>query len=83
MQYATASLGRVFIIRLEHGDVLHESIEKMARDQSIRAAALVVLGGADKGSRLVVGPADGRARPQKVQENPWKVQGRWAMLRGT
>jgi predicted DNA-binding protein with PD1-like motif len=63
MQFREASLGRVFIIRLEHGDVLHESVEKLAKEQSVRAAALIVLGGADKGSTLVVGPADGQARP--------------------
>jgi hypothetical protein len=63
MQYSTASPGRVFIIRLEQGDVLHESIEKLAREQSVRAAALIAVGGADRGSRLVVGPVDGQARP--------------------
>lgn len=63
MKYSTAQPGRIFILRLENGDVLHETIEAFARAQSIRAAALIALGGADEGSKLVVGPEDGRALP--------------------
>jgi len=56
MQYSEAKQGRVFIIRLEDGEILHEQIEQFARDHSIRAAALIAVGGANKGSKLVVGP---------------------------
>jgi len=63
MKYSAAEQGRVFVIRLEHGDVVHEEIEKFAVEQSIGAAALIVVGGAGKDSRVVVGPADGDARP--------------------
>lgn len=63
MKYAQAKPGRVFIIRLEDGEVLHEVIERFASDQGITAAALIIVGASDKGSRLVVGPEDGRARP--------------------
>ena len=55
--------GRVFVLRLEHGDIVHEAIEGFARDEGIGAAALIVLGGADQGSRLVVGPEDRAERP--------------------
>ena len=61
MQYSQANYGRVFVIRLEDGDILHESIEQLAKDENIRSAALVAVGGADQGSRLVVGPEAGRA----------------------
>ncbi|MFA6103006.1 MAG: PPC domain-containing DNA-binding protein [Victivallaceae bacterium] len=61
MQYSQAGQGRVFIIRLEDGDILHESIEKFAREQSVAAAAVTAVGGVDKGSRLIVGPDNGRA----------------------
>ncbi len=60
MKYAESKLGRVFVIRLEDGDVLHECIERFAREKGIRAAALIAVGGADAGSRLVVGPAESR-----------------------
>ena len=51
MQYSEAKLGRVFVIRLEHGDVVHQEIEQFAREQSIRTAALIIVGGADQGSK--------------------------------
>ncbi len=63
MRYSEASQGRVFVIRLEDGDVLHESIEAFAREHGIRAAGLIALGGADSASRLVVGPEEGRSSP--------------------
>lgn len=61
MKYSEAGRGRTFIVRLEDGDIVHEEIERLAAEKEIAAAALIVLGGADAGSRLVVGPADGRA----------------------
>jgi predicted DNA-binding protein with PD1-like motif len=63
MKYSEASAGRIFVIRLEDGEVLHETIERFAREHRIRSAALMVLGGADVGSRLVVGPKHARATP--------------------
>lgn len=63
MKYSEAKPGRIFVIRLEDGDIVHEAIESFAKEHAIRAATLVILGGADKGSRLVVGPKDGRATP--------------------
>ncbi len=61
MKYATASVGRALIVRLEDGDVVHECLEEAARAEGIVRAAVILLGGADGGSRLVVGPEDGRA----------------------
>ncbi|MFH1081043.1 MAG: PPC domain-containing DNA-binding protein [Pseudomonadota bacterium] len=63
MKYSEAGPGRIFVIRLEAGDIVHEAIEKFARDRRIGAAALIILGGADRGSKIVVGPEDGRAKP--------------------
>jgi predicted DNA-binding protein with PD1-like motif len=63
MKYSEAKPGRIFVIRLEDGDIVHEAIESFAKEHAIRAATLVILGGADKDSRLVVGPEDGRATP--------------------
>ena len=61
MKYCEAKQGRTFILRLEDGDIVHESIEAFARDHAIQSAALIILGGADARSRLVVGPEHGRA----------------------
>ena len=69
MLYSEAKQGRVFVIRLQDGDILHESIEQFAKDKGITAAALIALGGADKDSALIVGPEQGRTRPV----NPMKL----------
>jgi predicted DNA-binding protein with PD1-like motif len=61
MRYSEAKYGRVFVIRLEDGDILHECIEKFARENDVKAGFLMAVGGADKGSKLVVGPEEGRA----------------------
>ena len=68
MKYSEAKQGRTFVIRLEDGDVLHEEIEQFARDNKIPAASLIVLGGADAGSKLVVGPEQGRVQPIQPME---------------
>jgi predicted DNA-binding protein with PD1-like motif len=63
MKYSEAKQGRIFVIRLEDGDIIHEEIEQFAREKSIKAGTLIILGGADEGSTLVVGPEDGRKDP--------------------
>lgn len=61
MKCSEGKLGRVFVLRLEDGDVLHECVERTAAEQNVQRATVLVLGGADRGSRLVVGPEGGRA----------------------
>lgn len=61
MKYSEAQLGRVFIVRLEDGEILHEEIETFARNKNISAATVIIVGGADKDSILVVGPEISRA----------------------
>ena len=68
MRYSQARQGRVFVLRLEDGEIVHEVIEQFASDQGITAAALIILGGADDGSRLVVGPAEDRGLPLAPME---------------
>jgi predicted DNA-binding protein with PD1-like motif len=68
MKAAEAKQGRIFVLRLEDGEVLHEAIESFAHDQSIRAAALIVVGGAAEGSKLVVGSKGGMERPVNPTE---------------
>ncbi|MFH1460189.1 MAG: PPC domain-containing DNA-binding protein [Candidatus Omnitrophota bacterium] len=69
MQYSQAKQGRIFIIRLEDGDIIHAEIEKVAREESIKAAALIIVGGVDKGSKLIVGPKQGRKKPVIAMEH--------------
>jgi predicted DNA-binding protein with PD1-like motif len=63
MKYSQAEYGRVFVIRLEDGDILHEAIESFALEHDVQSAALIAVGGAADKSKLVVGPEDGQARP--------------------
>jgi predicted DNA-binding protein with PD1-like motif len=59
MKFSEARQGRVFVVRLEQGEIVHEVLEAFAKDHGIRAAGLLMVGAIDKGSRLVVGPEDG------------------------
>jgi predicted DNA-binding protein with PD1-like motif len=69
MKFTSAKPGRIFILRLEDGEILHETVEAFAAGQGIRAAACLALGGADEGSRLVVGPEQARAAPVNPMEH--------------
>lgn len=63
MKYSEAEQGRIFVIRLEDGEVLHEVVEKFAADRGVERAYLIAVGGAGPGSTLVTGPRDPDARP--------------------
>jgi predicted DNA-binding protein with PD1-like motif len=69
MKYSEAIHGRIFVIRLEDGDIVHDEIERFAREKSIGAAALIIVGGADQKSKVVVGPERGRATPVVPMEH--------------
>lgn len=56
MKFSECKPGRIFVLCLENGDIVHEEIEQFASDHSIAAASLIIIGGADKGSKLIVGP---------------------------
>ena len=79
MRYSQAKQGRIFIVRLEDGDIVHEEIEKFSREKFIKAAALIILGGADKGSKLIVGPEHGRREPiipmEHILDNVHEIAG--------
>jgi len=63
MRYSESRIGRSFVIRLEDGEILHESLERFAEEHGIRSAIVIAVGGADRGSRLVVGPDDPASQP--------------------
>ena len=79
MKYSEARQGRVFVMRLEDGEVVHVEIERFAKEQAIRAAALIAVGGADGGSELVVGPDQGRTSPilplEHILDNVHEIAG--------
>jgi predicted DNA-binding protein with PD1-like motif len=63
MQCSEGAVGRVFVIRLEHGEPMPQSLEQLAQEKGIRCGLAVMVGGAEGGSRFVVGPQDGEATP--------------------
>jgi len=63
MKYSEAKQGRVFILRLEDGEIVHEILERFAVEKGITHAALTMHGGGDTGSILVTGPKLDRCPP--------------------
>jgi uncharacterized protein len=63
MDCTEAKLGRIFVLRLHHNDVLHEAIEKFATEKQVNRALCFFLGGAKENSKVVVGPKIGDAIP--------------------
>ncbi len=61
MQYSEGRLGRVFILRLEEGERINDSIEKFARARQLSHGLAFFLGGSGDGSQVVVGPEANRA----------------------
>lgn len=55
MQAAEGKMGRVFVIRLEDGDLLPASIEKFAEKKKIKNGFVLLVGGIGSG-QVVVGP---------------------------
>jgi uncharacterized protein len=60
MKYSEGQIGRIFVLRLEEGERLPEVIEDFAEKHGIARAMVLYVGGAQDGSRLVVGPEAGR-----------------------
>jgi predicted DNA-binding protein with PD1-like motif len=56
MKSAEMTVGRVFILRLETGEVIHEVLEKFAKDNGISYATVSIVGGVAGGSKMVSGP---------------------------
>jgi predicted DNA-binding protein with PD1-like motif len=63
MRYSQGSMGRVVVMRLEDGDVVHECIERVAAAEGISRGFALLVGGVDQDSTVVVGPEDGGVRP--------------------
>ncbi len=63
MQYTEGRVGRVFSIRLEHGERMPEALEALAAEKGVQAGLAIMVGGADDGSKVVTGPEEGRTGP--------------------
>ena len=66
MKASEGRLGRVFVIRLEEGDVLPECIERFAQDNGVSVGHAIMVGGIGDG-QVVVGPRHSdRAPPEPM-----------------
>jgi len=64
MKACEGQLGRVFVIRLEDGDVVPECIERFAEDNGVSVGHVILVGGIGDGE-VVVGPRRSEERPPK------------------
>ena len=62
MKASEGRLGRVFVIRLEDGDVLPDCIEKFAEKNGVSIGHVILVGGIGEG-QIVVGPRDSQKMP--------------------
>ena len=62
MKFTQGRTGRVFVIRLEDGDVIPDCIERFAAEQDVKLGHVILLGGVGEGE-VFVGPRDSNARP--------------------
>jgi len=71
MKAAEGNFGRVFILRMEHGDVLPDCIEEFAAAKGVRVGCAMLVGGIGEG-KLVVVPRESDARPPKPMSHKLK-----------
>ena len=62
MKASEGHIGRVFVMRLEDGDVVPECIERFAGDNGVSVGHVVLLGGIG-GGQVVVGPRHSNENP--------------------
>jgi predicted DNA-binding protein with PD1-like motif len=62
MKISQGKIGRVFVIRLEDGDVVPDCIECFAQEKGIVAGHVILVGGIGSGD-VVVGPRNSREMP--------------------
>lgn len=68
MKVAEGTIGRVFVLRLEHGERLPDCVEAFALERGVSRAFCALVGGVEGGS-IVTGPEsgpDGRTRMPPV-----------------
>lgn len=62
MKSSEGKTGRVFVIRLEHGDKLPDCLEAFAKEKGISHGQAILVGGIGEGN-VVVGPRKSDERP--------------------
>jgi uncharacterized protein len=63
MKYTQGNVGRVFVVKFDHHDILIEKISELARKEKIKAATMVFIGALNQGT-LAAGPKKPVIPPQ-------------------
>lgn len=62
MKFCEGQIGRVFVLRLEDGDILPDCIERFAEEHGVSVGHVILVGGITDG-KVVVGPEKTDERP--------------------
>jgi uncharacterized protein len=62
MKSSEGKIGRVFVLRLEDGDIVPECIERFAAEKNIKVGHVILIGGIG-GGQVVVGPRNSDEMP--------------------
>lgn len=77
MEVLQTGLGRLFLLKMAHGEDLIQGITQFAREQQVKAAWLLFLGALRRG-QLVTGPAQPELPPEPVWtafSQGWEIVG--------
>jgi predicted DNA-binding protein with PD1-like motif len=77
MQYSEGNLGRVFVLRMDHGEDLIESLQKFLQEKNIESCTAFFMGALRDG-RAVTGPKQPTVPPSphfEAYESAWEVFG--------
>ncbi len=65
MEYATGNIGRVFTVRIDHGDGLILELIRLSELEHIESAVFILLGALKEG-KLIVGPKENMRPPEPI-----------------
>ncbi|MDD4939591.1 MAG: DUF296 domain-containing protein [Candidatus Omnitrophica bacterium] len=77
MRYTKGQLGRVFVLKFDHEDILLDELCAFAKKEKLKCAAMVFIGALKKGG-LVTGPKKPRIPPEPNTvhfKDGWEVMG--------
>lgn len=69
MKASEGHIGRVFVLRLEDGDIVPDCIERFAAEKGISVGQAILVGGIGEG-QVVVGPRDSAEMPPQPVLHP-------------
>lgn len=63
MKYSEGTVGRIFVLSLDDGDRLPQTVEDFCAEKDVARAICILIGGIDDGGNIVVGPKDRETMP--------------------